>query len=166
MGGVYLVCGIGNPMLKDDRAGIEVAERIAASGLAVATEIIFGVGFEIIDKVMGYEDVIMVDAAKMGYEAGTILEVAVDDIFSDHRLASSHAVTLGSTLKVGYQLFPEEMPKKMRIILIEAEDYFEFTRECSPSVNRAIEEVCRRIENHFHKAGRVLLLPNSEASEQ
>jgi len=157
-GDKILVCGIGNPMLKDDRAGIEVAERIAASTLAVAVEIIYGVGFEVLDKVLGYDLVIVIDAAKMGHPPGTILEVGVDDIFTDHQLASSHAVTLGSTLKVGYQLFPEEMPKDIKIFLIEAEDYFEFTKDCSPAVVRAIDLVCRRIEN--------LLLSNGHESIQ
>ncbi len=145
----FLVCGIGNPMLKDDRAGIEVAERIEASGLEVDTEIIFGVGFEVNDKIMGYEDVIIIDAAKIGKPAGTIHQVSVDGIFQDHQLASSHAVTLGSTLKVGYELFPEEMPDRLQIILIEAEDYFEFTRQCSTPVCRAIEEVIELIVAYY-----------------
>jgi hydrogenase maturation protease len=144
-----LVCGIGNPMLKDDRAGIEVAERIERSGLPVDVEIIYGVGFEVNDKIMGYDDVIIIDAAKIGYPAGTITEVTVDDIFSDHKLASSHAMTLGSTLKVGYQLFPEEMPARLRILLIEAEDYYEFTRECSSRVEEAIGQVVEMIHSHF-----------------
>jgi hydrogenase maturation protease len=145
----FLVCGIGNPMLKDDRAGIEVAERIEASGLDVDTEIIFGVGFEVNDKIMGYEDVIIIDAAKIGKPPGTIHQVSVDDIFRDHQLASSHAVTLGSTLKVGYELFPEEMPERLKIILIEAEDYYEFTRQCSASVCTAIDEVVRLIVAYY-----------------
>lgn len=144
-----LVCGIGNPMLKDDRAGIEVAERIAASDLEIDTEIIFGVGFEVNDKIMGYEDVIIVDAAKLGKEPGTITQAGVEDIFSDHQLASSHAVTLGSTLKVGYELFGEDMPRALRILLIEAEDYYEFTRDCSPSVDKAIEEAVEIITQHY-----------------
>jgi hydrogenase maturation protease len=145
----FLVCGIGNPMLKDDRAGIEVAERIEKSDLNVAIEIIYGVGFEVNDKIMGYDDVIIIDAAKVGKPPGTVTEVTIDDIFSDHELASSHAVTLGSTLKVGYELFPEEMPKNLKIVLIEAEDYFEFTKECSNGVNRAIDKVVKLIHSHF-----------------
>lgn len=132
-------------MLKDDRAGIEVAERIERSALAVDVEIIYGVGFEVNDKIMGYERVFIIDAAKMGYPPGTIVEVSVDDIFANHQLASSHAVTLGSTLKIGYQLFPDEMPPYLSIILIEAADYFEFTKECTPLVTIAIDEVVRRI---------------------
>ncbi|MDK9709363.1 MAG: hydrogenase maturation protease [Desulforhopalus sp.] len=148
-----LVCGIGNPMLKDDRAGIEVAERIERSGLAVDTEIIYGVGFEVNDKLMGYDDVVIIDAAKIGYPPGTITEVTIDQIFTDHNLAISHAVTLGSTLKVGYELFPDEMPKKLRIFLIEAEDYFEFTKECSPKVTEAISRTVEMIVDHFSRQG-------------
>lgn len=145
----FLVCGIGNPMLKDDRAGIEVAERIERSDLQVDIEIIYGVGFEVNDKIMGYDDVIIIDAAKIGKTPGTITEATVEDIFTDHELASSHAVTLGSTLKVGYELFPDEMPERLKILLIEAEDYYEFTRECSTQVNIAIAEAVRRINAHF-----------------
>lgn len=146
-----LVCGIGNPMLKDDRAGIEVAERIERSSLAVDTEVIYGVGFEVNDKIMGYDDVIIIDAAKIGYPPGTITEVTIDQIFTDHNLVTSHAVTLGSTLKVGYDLFPDEMPKKLRIFLIEAEDYFEFTKECSPKVMEAISRAVDMITEHFSR---------------
>lgn len=146
-----LVCGIGNPMLKDDRAGIEVAERIAGTDLPVDTEVIYGVGFEVNDKLMGYDDVVIVDAAKIGYPAGTVTEVTIDQIFTDHNLTTSHAVTLGSTLKVGYDLFADEMPEKLRIFLIEAEDYFEFTKECSPAVEVAISKVVGMITEHFSK---------------
>lgn len=145
----YLVCGIGNPLLKDDRAGIEVAERIERSDLDVHTEIIYGVGFEVNDKIAGYDEVVIIDAAKLGKPPGTITEASVDDIFNDHELASSHAVTLGSTLKIGYELFPDEMPKKLQILLIEAEDYYEFTTTCSAPVNEAIAEVVERVTKHF-----------------
>lgn len=143
-----LICGIGNPMLKDDRAGIEVAEKIENMQLAVDVEIIHGVGFEVLDKVLGYERVFVVDAAKLGGTPGTIHEVQVDDIFSEHYLAMSHAVTLGSTLKAGYELFPDQMPQDLSIYLIEAEDYFEFTKQCTPHVAVAIDEVVDRISSH------------------
>jgi hydrogenase maturation protease len=64
---------------------------------------------------------------------------------------TSHAVTLGSTLKVGYDLFPDEMPKNLRIFLIEAEDYFEFTKECSPKVREAISRAVDMIIEHFSR---------------
>lgn len=150
-----LVCGIGNPLLKDDRAGIEVAERmetlIQSNNFDCDVEIIYGVGFEVNDKIMGYETVYVIDAALMGHPPGTILEVGLDDIFNDHYQASSHAVTLGSTLKVGYDLFGDEMPENLTIFLIEAEDYFEFTKTCSPPVTAAIDQVVERITHHMEQ---------------
>lgn len=143
-----LVCGIGNPMLKDDRAGIEVAEQIERMNIDVDVEIIYGVGFEVNDKIMGYDRVFIIDACKMGHPAGTILEVGVEDIFFDHQLASSHATTLGSTLKVGYDLFGDDMPGELTIFLIEAEDYFEFTKTCSPAVTVAIDKVIDTIVHY------------------
>jgi len=154
MNNATLICGIGNPMLKDDRAGIEVAERIERSGLPVDVEIIYGVGFEVLDKIMGYDEVIIIDACKIGHPPGTIIEASVDDIFTDHLLASSHAVTLGSTLKVGYDLFPQDMPGKLSILLIEAEDYFEFTRDCSPKVVEAIEKVEAMLSRQIRTAAK------------
>ena len=149
----FLVCGIGNPMLKDDRAGIEVAEEIAACNPQVPVEVIHGVGFEVLDKILGYHRVVIIDAAKMGHPPGTIVEVGVAEIFADHLLASSHAMTLGSTLAAGYQVFAEEMPDELRLFLIEAEDYYEFTRTCSPAVRRAIEEVVARITTLIDASG-------------
>ena len=136
-------------MLKDDRAGIEVAERIGTLFPNAACEIVYGVGFEVIDKIMGYDEAVVIDAAKMGNVPGTVLEVSVDEIFSNHMLASSHAVTLGSTLKVGQELFAGEMPEVVRIILIEAEDYFEFTDRCSPRVAAAIERVVAKLSEEI-----------------
>jgi len=145
----YLIMGIGNPMLKDDRAGIEVAERLSEMHPGLPHEIIYGVGFEVIDKIIGYDEAVIIDAAKMGHPPGTVLEVSVDDIFGDHMLASSHAVTLGSTLKAGQELFGDEMPQSIRIVLIEAEDYFEFTATCSPRVQAAIDTVVLQLSGEI-----------------
>ena len=145
----FLVMGIGNPMLKDDRAGIEVAERIGSLFPEIGCEIVYGVGFEVNDKIMDCEQAVIIDAAKMGHEPGTIIEVTVDDIFNDNMLASSHAMTLGSTLKAGYQLFADKMPPVVRIILIEAEDYFEFTDKCSPKVVHAIDNVVSQLSSEI-----------------
>ncbi|MDD9301859.1 MAG: hydrogenase maturation protease [Desulfobacter sp.] len=147
-----VVCGIGNPMLKDDRAGIEIAERVEQNHLPVDTQVIFGVGFEVNDKIMGYDRAIIIDAAKTGASPGTIHEVTIDDIFESHRLVVSHAITLGSTLKVGYELFPDEMPEQLTIFLIEAEDYAEFTKICSPSVQDALDRVYQMIQESVEGA--------------
>ncbi|GAU08588.1 hydrogenase maturation protease [Desulfoplanes formicivorans] len=140
-----VVVGIGNPLLKDDRAGLEVVERIGALNRDVDVEILYTVGFEILDKVLGYERAFIVDGCQLGNEPGTVLDLAVDDIFTDQALIGSHATTLGGTLKAGYELFAQEMPRDLRIILIEVEDAMTFANHCTLVVQRAVDKVVNQI---------------------
>jgi hydrogenase maturation protease len=141
-----VVVGIGNPYLQDDRAGVVVIERLEQENLACRTEVVYTVGFEVMDKIRGCERAIIVDACMLGNEPGSILEVGVDDIFSTHALINSHAITLGTTLKTGYLCFPEEMPADIRILLIEVKEIKEFTQQMSPEVEAAVEIVVERIK--------------------
>jgi hydrogenase maturation protease len=141
-----VVIGIGNPYLQDDRAGVVVVEQLEKENLPCQTEVVYTVGFEVMDKVRGFERAIIVDACKLGNEPGSILEVTVDDIFTTHALVNSHAITLGTTLKTGYICFPEEMPADIRILLIEVKEIKEFTQQMSPEVEQAVVEVVERIK--------------------
>lgn len=136
-----VVIGIGNPLLKDDRAGIVVAETLEAENPPFDVEVLFTVGFEVVDKLMNHERAIVVDACQLGLEPGSIVEVDAEDIMNKGAIVNSHAVTLGSTIKAGLDLFEDEMPTDLRIILIEAEDVTEFSRECTPKVTEAIATV-------------------------
>ena len=140
-----VVVGIGNPYLQDDRAGVVVVEELERAGLACRTEVVYTVGLEVMDRIKGFRRAIIVDACMLGNPPGTILELGLDDIFTTHRLAHSHAITLGATLKTGYVCFPEEMPTDLRIILIEVKAISEFTQEMSPEVEAAAAEVVARI---------------------
>ena len=140
-----LVLGLGNPLLQDDRVGIRAVELLREQQVPVPTEVLFTVGFEVVAKVMDRERVIIVDASTTGKAPGTIAEVSVEDIFASHTLRNSHAMTLGTTLQTGYTLFPDRMPKDIKILLIEADDIDHFSDQCTPDVDRAVHEVVGRI---------------------
>ncbi|MGE4560131.1 MAG: hydrogenase maturation protease [Desulfobulbus sp.] len=141
-----VVVGIGNPYLQDDRAGVLVVERLAQEGIPCRTEVVFTVGLEVLDRIKGCDRAIIVDACMLGNEPGSILEMGVDDIFTSPSLAHSHALTLGTTLKTGQVCFPEEMPAEIHILLIEVREIKAFSRQMSPEVERAVEEVVGRIK--------------------
>lgn len=142
-----VVVGIGNPYLQDDRAGVVIVEMLEKEGLPCRTEVVYTVGFEVMDKIRGFERAIIVDACMLGNEPGSILEVTVDDIFSTHTLVNSHAITLGTTLKTGLMCFPEEMPSDIRIILVEVKEIKGFTQQISPEVEAAVVTVVDRIRS-------------------
>jgi len=145
----FLVLGLGNPLLCDDRAGLEVVEEIKRVCPDIDVEVLYTVGFEVLDKVMGYKSVIVVDAARLGNPPGTIIQATLEDIFNTHSLVNSHAITLGTTLKTGYMLFPDEMPSDLKIILIEAEDISHFSDKCTPKVKSSVHKVVNIIKDYF-----------------
>lgn len=141
-----ILIGIGNPLLQDDRAGIEVAERVQRLNLPVDVEVMHCVGFEVLDKLLGYDRAFVVDACMLGHEPGELLEVDVDEIFSRARLSASHAVTLGATLKSGMEIFSDEMPRDLRIFLIQAKTVEDFSPDLSPEVEQGVRRAVVRIK--------------------
>ncbi len=98
---------------------------------------------------MGYEQAFVVDACKLGYKPGTILETCVEDIFTSHSLSNSHAITLGATLKTGYALCPREMPLELNILLIEVDKIEDFTDIMTPAVESAVDKAVELIYSKF-----------------
>jgi len=140
----WVVVGIGNPLLQDDRAGVIVVEQLEQEGLPCRTEVIHSVGFEVLDRIRGYERAIIVDACVLGSEPGRIVEARVDDIFFPHASGSGHGLTLGTTLKVGLLCCPD-MPADIRLFLIEVGEIKEFNLQVSAEVEVAVVLVKERI---------------------
>ena len=144
------ILGIGNPILRDDSVGIKIAERLEGE-VDADIEILMTTDFEVIDKVLGYDKAIIVDAVKFGGEPGKIYEFTLDDIFTSYSIPGTHALSLGTTLKLGYIIFPEEMPKELKIFAIEVEDVEHFGKDCTPKVEQAIPEVINMIKEELKR---------------
>jgi len=141
-----IVIGIGNPFLADDRAGIVVVESLAQEKLKADFEILYTVGFELLDKILGYDQAIIVDACMLGGKLGEIFEVGLDDIFQTKSMLNSHAIHIGTSLRLGMDLYPELMPKQLKIFLIEVKNITEFSNQFTPQVKAAVEKVKTRIK--------------------
>lgn len=140
----WVVVGIGNPLLQDDRAGVMVVEQLAEEGLACRTEVIDSVGFEVLDRIRGYERAIIVDACMLGGRPGRILEVRGDEILSLQALGSGHGLSLGATLEVG-RLCCADLPADIRLLLIEVGEIQAFGLQVSAEVKAAVVRVKERI---------------------
>ena len=86
--GPLLILGVGNPLLGDDGVGVHVVDEIrrrAAAGtveLPARTEILDGGtrGIGLLPDVAGARAVVMVDAARLGAEPGTIAVIPGETI--------------------------------------------------------------------------------------
>jgi hydrogenase maturation protease len=102
-----LIAGIGNIFLGDDGFGIEVARRLASETFPESIRVAdFGVrslhlAYELLDG--GYEATILIDAAPMGGEPGTVylIEPALDASFEEaNEFPDVHAMDFRSVLRL------------------------------------------------------------------
>ena len=141
-----IVVGIGNPLLKDDRAGIEVVEALKSRNSPLNTAILYSVGADVLDTIKGYEEAVIVDACQTGLPPGTVLEMTPDAFSKNYPESNCQGVSLGVALRNGQKSHPDQMPRKIRIILVEVEDISTFSTKCTPVVRHAISDVVARIQ--------------------
>jgi hydrogenase maturation protease len=140
-----IVVGIGNPLLTDERAGLEVVERLKSQNADVETATRYPAERDVLDVIMGYEQAVIVDACQLGLQPGTVLEVSPEEMLDRRTAASSHAGAWGDALKTGIECYPDQMPADIKIMLVEIEDVSTFSTQCTPVVSHAIGDVVSRI---------------------
>ena len=139
--GKVLIIGLGNPLVSDDSVGLRVVERLK-SVLAdrqdvEITEDYWG-GLRLMERMIGYERAIVIDAICTGAEPGTIHHLRTDSIRTQ-KSASAHDVNLPTALAFGRRAgvsLPDD--EDVRLVGIEAEDIINFSEQCTPAVEAAI----------------------------
>lgn len=147
-----LVLGIGNPNFKDDGVGYKIVENLKKlkEFKEIKTFCLLSTDLKVLDIILDYDIVLIVDGIKTGFlEPGTIVEIDPFQTFEGVYASGTHNLSLFEVIKVGYQVFPERMPKKIRIIGIEVEDINSLDKECSPKVQKAIPKVIEKIKNEI-----------------
>jgi len=143
-----LVIGLGNPLVSDDSVGLRVAaalkSRLADRPGVEVDEDYWG-GLRLMERMVGYDRAIVVDAICTGAPPGTIHHLTPGDI-PTQRSASAHDVNLSTALVFGRQA-GLQLPKDEDILLvgIEAEDILNFAEECTPAVQAAVPRAVRAV---------------------
>ena len=151
-----LVLGIGNPILTDDAVGILVVRQLHDIDADVEEASVGGL--TLLDFILGYDKVIIVDAVKRakknrnqreskkeskkekGSKPGTISILTENEITRALHASCTHDVSFSEAIELGKRLFPEEMPSEIVIVGIEVQDTETFSETPTPPVERAIPE--------------------------
>lgn len=135
-----LVLGLGNPLLRDDSIGLRVVRELRQQCQA-DQNIEFGEdywgGLRLMERMIGYDRVFIVDAIIADKEPGSIHILSPDDI-PTQRSASVHDVNLPTALEFGRRA-GAQLPASSSITLIgiEASDVQTFDESLSPALERA-----------------------------
>lgn len=148
-----LVLGLGNPVLADDSVGLQVArqlrERLGDNDRVEIDEDYWG-GLRLMERLVGYDRAIVVDAVCTGAAPGTVLETGADAMQTQH-CSSVHDVNLQTALALGRQV-GARLPEGDSLIVvgIEAQDTTSFQEVCTPDVAaaipQAVEVILRRLQ--------------------
>ncbi len=140
-----LVLGIGSPLNRDDRAGLMVVEVLEEQGIPAHTESLYSPGFELVDKILDYDRVVIVDAASFGHSPGTVTVVNEKDLAAGIYTNMSHALSINQALELGRMCFADRMPGELWLVLIEAGDMTPFSRQLTPAVEQAVDKAAQTV---------------------
>lgn len=143
-----LILGLGNPLITDDSVGLRVVEALGpllADRADVELSEDYWGGLQLMERMIGFDRVIVVDAIQTGAAPGTIHRLSVDGI-PTQRSASAHDVNLATALEFG-RLAGASLPANERIWLvgIEAEDVLSFAEQCTPAVEAAVPQAVEAV---------------------
>jgi hydrogenase maturation protease len=143
-----LVLGLGNPILTDDGVGIHVvrasAGRLSRPDVEVAEASVGGL--RLLDRAVGYNRLILVDAIQAGGRVGQVYRLGPNDLPCSLHVASSHDLSLPAALELGRRLglaLPED--EAITILAVEVEDVTTFGERCTPKVQAAIPRVVQMV---------------------
>lgn len=143
-----LILGLGNPLVRDDSVGLRVVwevKRLVADRPDVEVDEDYWGGLRLMERMVGYQRAIVVDAIVTGAAPGTIHRLTPHGI-ATQKSASSHDVNLPTALKFGRQAglaLPAD--EDIMLVGIEAEDILTFGDDCTPAVQAAIPLAVRDV---------------------
>lgn len=140
-----LIIGLGNPILGDDGVGWVVVRQVEAR-LEKRDEVEFDYlslgGLSLMERLTGYERVILVDAIYTGAKpVGSVSQFplsALPDLTAGHS-ASAHDTSLRNALNVGRSMgvpLPED--DHIHVVAVEAKSVHDFSERLSPEVEAAV----------------------------
>jgi hydrogenase maturation protease len=140
-----LVVGLGNPILGDDGVGWVVAEEVKKHippELPVDVDCLSLGGISLMERLIGYEHAILIDAFLSDHEEGSIIVSKLDELpnYSAFHLTSVHDMSLQNAIEMGRQL-GADLPEEIIVVGVSASHVYDFSEELSPPVQDAVPKM-------------------------
>ncbi len=138
--------GIGNELAGDDVIGIKVVREVAEIGPSEIDykQISVG-GLQVLETILGYEKVLIVDSIETNLPNKRILKFDSDNLSDATFLASPHDVNFPTALEIGRKSLPDQMPQVIRIIGIEIPVQEFITDQVSKETSAKIPKIVKMI---------------------
>jgi hydrogenase maturation protease len=164
-----LIIGLGNPILGDDGVGWKIAQEVEhqltrppsltlppfsakfsgkwgeterGRGEDIAVECLSLAGISLMEQMIGYERVILIDSLNTGkHPRGTVVTFTLDELadLTYGHSASAHDLSLKNALVLGRSMgarLPDD--KNVHVVAVEAQHVYEFGEALTPKIKAAV----------------------------
>jgi hydrogenase maturation protease len=148
-----LVVGLGNLLLADEGVGIHAIRELEKRDLPAHVDVIDGgtAGLDLLDLLIDYRLVIIVDAVNAGQQPGTIFRFGPEDItaHADHVPLSLHQTQLANVLQLATYLGQPLPPIVIYGVQPETMDWgTELSSALEAKMARLIDAILEEISGH------------------
>jgi hydrogenase maturation protease len=142
-----IVVGLGNDLLSDDGVGLYIARRLRKlldPDHYEVLELSVG-GMEMVEHLVGYRRAAVIDACHTGRLApGTLRRYRPEDFSNSLRLGSFHTISFVTALELA-RILGADLPERIDVFAIEAEDVETVHEGCTPAVATSIQAAANEI---------------------
>ena len=146
-----LIVGLGNPILGDDGVGWKVADEVKKRLPVTASIEVLCLslgGISLMEHLIGYDNVILVDAFEMDAPDGTVSVLKLSQLpsYSAFHTTSIHDTSLQKAMELGREM-GAYLPDDVTIVGVAAGNTLEFSEDLSPPVARMIPCIVKIVLN-------------------
>lgn len=140
-----LILGLGNPILSDDAAGLEVARRVHTLLGRKDIDLIEAAtaGLQTLQLLLGYERAVIIDVIPDEEHIGKVYRLSPQQ-FGDPSSGATHGVGLGQAIQWGRKA-GLDVPQTVTIYAIAVKDPWTFGEKLTPQMAKALPAVVREI---------------------
>ncbi len=156
-----LVLGVGNKLMSDEGVGVHVIERLAAEyDLPEEVQILDGgtLGLDLLYYLEGIENLLLVDAAETGKEAGTMIRLENDEVpaFMSIKI-SPHQMGVPDMLAAAKM--KDVYPKRLVLWGIQPE-LIRIGLDLSPALASKVDDLTRKLVDELAAWGYTVAVRN------
>jgi len=147
-----LVLGLGNSILSDDGVGIHIAFEIGKKCKNIDVLEASAAGFRVIDEIIGYKKLILIDSIKSGKtKPGELCRFTFDEFSRTMHHSSPHDISLFEAFDI-MKRENADLPSDIKVYAIEVCDTFTFSEKCTAEVAKVIPKVAQIVieENNLN----------------
>ncbi len=149
-----LILGLGNPILGDDGVGWRVAQELqhtATDDERYEIDCISLGGLGLMERLIGYDRAILVDAIQTGTQPiGHIAVLGLDELGDPGwgHLSAAHDTTLQTALRLGRDL-GAHLPEQITLVGVETQADWELSEQLSQAVQAAVPRAVEVVLNQL-----------------